>query len=107
MFIFRLRRPKEVAPKDDGRISSEVTGEVMRLLSVMSGELERVEIEQALGPRHEERFRKACLNPASTSGGIEMTIPEKPESRLQEYRLTPRGRHLPAGERVSPGPRKQ
>jgi ATP-dependent DNA helicase RecG len=44
--------------------------------------------------RHEEHFRIAYLRPALTLGLIEMTVPEKPTSRLQRYRLTDRGTAL-------------
>ncbi|MBM3225571.1 MAG: transcriptional regulator, partial [Candidatus Tectomicrobia bacterium] len=42
--------------------------------------------------RNSEHFRKAYLVPALASGLLEMTIPAKPKSRLQQYRLTPQGR---------------
>lgn len=37
-------------------------------------------------------FRERYLGPALADGLIEMTIPDKPNSRLQEYRLTDEGR---------------
>ncbi|MFO7598231.1 MAG: cell filamentation protein Fic, partial [Candidatus Desulfacyla sp.] len=37
-------------------------------------------------------FRERYLKPALTDGLIEMTIPDKPNSRLQKYRLTDKGR---------------
>jgi ATP-dependent DNA helicase RecG len=39
-----------------------------------------------------EHFRKAYLAPALKVGLIEMTIPDAPNSRLQRYRLTEKGR---------------
>jgi ATP-dependent DNA helicase RecG len=54
--------------------------------------MKRVEIQQALGLKHEDHFRKAYLLPALKAGFIEMTIPDKPKSRLQKYRLTQKGR---------------
>ncbi len=37
-------------------------------------------------------FRETYLNPALEDGLIEMTLPDKPNSRLQQYRLTDKGR---------------
>jgi ATP-dependent DNA helicase RecG len=45
-----------------------------------------------LGLRHEDHFRQAYLLPALEAGLIERTIPDKPRSRLQRYRLTARGK---------------
>ena len=78
-----------------GEVTGEVAGEVERLLSVLVGEMSRKELQQALGLRHEEHFRDAYLVPALKSGLIGMTLPDKPTSRLQRYRLTALGRqHL-------------
>ena len=49
---------------------------------------------EALGLRHEDHFRKAYLLPALQAGLIERTVPDKPRSRNQRYRLTPEGREL-------------
>jgi ATP-dependent DNA helicase RecG len=71
-----------------GEVAGEVTGEVKRLLAVMQGDMKRTEIQTALGLKHEDHFREAYLRPALEGGYIEMTIPDKPRSRLQRYRLT-------------------
>jgi len=39
-------------------------------------------------------FKRIYLDPALADGLIEMTIPDKPTSRLQKYRLTEKGRKL-------------
>ena len=52
----------------------------------------RQQIQEAIGLRHEDYFRKAYLLPALRAGLIEMTIPDKPRSSKQRYRLTPAGR---------------
>lgn len=38
------------------------------------------------------KFRQQVLNPLLEAGWIEMTIPDKPRSSKQEYRITPQGR---------------
>jgi len=49
-------------------------------------------IREGLRLKDRTHAREAYINPALKSGFIEMTIPEKPNSRLQKYRLTPRGK---------------
>ena len=71
---------------------TEQVGLDARLLRVMSGEMTRRGIQEALGLRHRIHFREAYLLPALRAGLIEMTIPDKPRSSKQRYRLTPAGR---------------
>lgn len=40
------------------------------------------------------KFRHQVLNPLLDAGLIEMTIPDKPRSSKQRYRLTQKGRKL-------------
>ncbi len=82
-------------PQVTGEATGEVTGEVapeVRLLPAMSGEMTRQQLQEALGLKHEDHFRAAYLLPALRAGLIEMTIPDKPRSSRQRYRLTPAGR---------------
>ena len=66
----------------------EVTPEVQRLLGVVEGEMNRREIQEQLGLKAEKNFRLLYLRPALDMGLIEMTIPGKPRSPKQCYRLT-------------------
>ena len=68
------------APKQS---AGEVTGEVLRLVKAIKGELSRTEIQQALNLKHEDYYREAYLGPAIKAGLVEMTIPEKPRSSKQ------------------------
>ena len=83
-----VRAEAEERPMD--RVTGEVTGEV-RLLPEKSGEMTRQRLQEALGLKHEDHFREAYLTPALRSGLIEMTIPDKPRSSKQRYRLTAAG----------------
>ena len=74
------------------QVTGEVTGEVERLLRAMSGEMARQQLQDALALKHEDHFRAAYLTPALGAGLIEMTLPDKPRSSKQRYRLTARGR---------------
>jgi Fic family protein len=76
-------------------VAREVTPEV-RLLSVLAGEMTRQQLKETLGLKDDEHFRKAYLLPALDAGLIEMTIPDKPRSGKQKYRLTEKGRQLVA-----------
>jgi ATP-dependent DNA helicase RecG len=73
------------------RATEQVTGEVWRLLAVMTSDMKRAEIQLALGLKHEDHFREAYLLPALAANVIAMTQPDKPRSSKQRYRLTERG----------------
>lgn len=49
------------------------------------------DLRQALGIKHRPTFRENYLHPALNDGLIERTLPSKPNSRLQKYRLTAKG----------------
>lgn len=72
-------------------ISPQVTSQVESLLQVLIGEINRQEIQAALGLADREYFRKSYLLPALEAGLVEMTLPDRPSSRNQRYRLTPSG----------------
>jgi len=59
-------------------------------LEALKGEMSRTEIQQALGLRDRKSFHDRYLKPALQAGVIEMTLPDKPNSRLQKYRLNTR-----------------
>jgi ATP-dependent DNA helicase RecG len=80
--------------KDSGQVTGEVTGEVQRLVQSIRGEMSRAEIQREMKLKHEDYFREAYLMPALNSGLIEMTIPDKPRSSKQKYRLTSKGYDL-------------
>ena len=77
-----------------GEVTGEVTGEVRKLVSVCRDAMTRKKLQESLLLRGEENFRKLYLVPALEAGYIEMTIPDKPNSRLQKYRLTAQGKAL-------------
>jgi ATP-dependent DNA helicase RecG len=64
------------------------------MLSIMTGEMTRGEIQEKLGLRDEKHFRENYQQVGVKLSLIEMTIPNKPRSRLQKYRLTDAGKHL-------------
>ena len=71
-----FRPNPKVRAETEERPLDRVAGEV-RLLRVLSGEMTRQRLQEALGLKHENHFREAYLIPALRSGLIEMTIPDK------------------------------
>ena len=65
-----------------------------RLLAVFVGEHNRSDLGHRLKLVNEGHLRKAYIKPALEAGLIEMTIPDKPDSRLQKYRLSAMGKKL-------------
>ncbi len=92
---FMLRMILDTVTTSTPEVATEVTPEV-RLLSFLSGEMTRQQLKKALGLKDDEHFRKAYLLPALSAGLIEMTIPDKPRSSKQKYRLTDKGRQVMA-----------
>lgn len=69
------------------QVNDQETDQVKFLLECMgSEELSAVQIMERLGLSHRPTFRKNYLHPALDMGLIEMTIPDKPNSRNQKYR---------------------
>ena len=59
------------------------------------------EIMAEAGRRDRTKFRHQVMQPLLEAGWLEMTIPDKPTSRHQKYRLTAAGRQLLAELRVA------
>jgi predicted HTH transcriptional regulator len=94
-FVQTLGRPAARAtPEVTREVTPEVTREVtreVRVAQALAGEMTRQQLRQALGLKDDEHFRKSYLLPALEQGLIEMTIPGKPRSSRQKYRLTAKG----------------
>ena len=52
------------------------------------------ELMSILGRTNRTKFRDQVLAPLLSAGLVEMTIPDKPRSSQQKYRLTEKGRKL-------------
>ncbi len=74
------------------QVTPQVTPQVLELLQVVRGETSRAELQAMLGLRDRKSFFERYLRPALSLGLLEMCIPDKPNSRLQKYRLTAKGR---------------
>ncbi len=77
------------------QVTDQVTDQVEELVKVLNMDTEMAYSRQALmillKLKHNQNFRDKYLNPCLTGGFIAMTIPEKPSSTLQKYRLTLKG----------------
>ncbi|MDE0650844.1 MAG: hypothetical protein OXI12_10935, partial [Gammaproteobacteria bacterium] len=72
----------------------KTTVQVRDLVRVLDRDRSRAQILQGLGLRNRSNLVVNYLRPALDAGLIEMTIPDKPTSGRQRYRLTPMGREL-------------
>lgn len=79
---------------DTVQVATQVTMQVENLVKIMNGELSRIEIMKQMKLNNREYFLLEYLQPALQAGFVEMTIPDKPKSKLQKYRLTEKGMEL-------------
>lgn len=79
------------SPSTD-QVTDQVSDQVAALLRALGTKtLSALECMKRLKLSHRPTFRANYLNPALSAGLIERTIPDKPQSRLQKYRLTVAG----------------
>ncbi len=103
-FVTILRRKPGVAFETVGGVTPQETPqvgtksalsrhqvEILRKCLIESGITELMKIA---GRADRTKFRNQVLHPLLSEGLLEMTIPDKPNSRLQKYRLTEKGKAL-------------
>lgn len=79
----------QVKPHDE-----EVTPHVEVLIGAIQGELSRTDMMKIIGLKDRMHFSREYLQPALDAGVIEMTLPDKPKSTKQKYRLTEKGKQF-------------
>ena len=84
----------QVTPQDTPQDTPQVTGHVRQLVAVLTGAMSGARLQEALRLRDRNHFTNTYLRPALEAGLVEMTIPDKPTSRNQRYRLTTAGEAL-------------
>jgi ATP-dependent DNA helicase RecG len=67
---------------------------VLATLAAADQAVPRAVLQNAAQLHDREHFAKEHLQPLLTAGLIEMTIPDKPRSSKQKYRLTDKGRAI-------------
>ena len=86
-----LRRSRKHRATDQE--SDHLTDQVARLLAeLQDGARSAMDVMAALGLSHRPTFRNNYIRPALEAGLVEMTRPESPTARNQQYRLTASGR---------------
>ena len=100
-FLIRLRRRPDLAFEAVGGVVTPPVAppvappvEVLIRLLGQAGPLGNAEIREHLGLKDRAHLRERYLDPALADGLIEPTVPDKPNSRLQQYRLTAKGTAL-------------
>lgn len=91
--------PTEVGYDDDTmqvtmQDTMQVTMQVRALIMALDGEYSGIEIMKKMNLNNRNHFRLEYLQAALKKDIIEMLIPDKPNSRLQKYRLTAKGKEI-------------
>lgn len=94
MHGFELTIPLSAVTTSEGagQVAGQVSREVLSLLAVVQDEMSRKQLQEVSGLKGRDNFEKLYLKPALAAGVLEMTIPNKPKSRMQKYRLTEKGK---------------
>ncbi len=79
--------------------SPQVTPQVLAVLHEADKIQGANKLQQAVGLKDRVHFLKAYLEPLLEAELIERTIPDKPRSSKQKYRLTPKGKEVLASNR--------
>jgi len=91
--------PRATSTPVASEVTPQVTPQVGKLLEALQGEMSRGELMEKLRLKDRMHFGMDYLQPALAAALIEMTIPDKPRSSKQKYRLTDKGRQA-LGERM-------
>lgn len=74
------------------RKTAQVTGQVAaQVIKACEMPKKLTELQELVGIRHRGTFLNNYLRPLLASGWIELTIPEKPRSSKQQYRISEKG----------------
>lgn len=79
------------------QVAPQVTPQVLAFLQVATREMSRQEMMNSLDLKDRKHFSDSYLQPALNAELIEMTLPDKPSSSKQQYRLTEKGRAVTTG----------
>ncbi len=95
---FLVRLPLRPAPSESAQATPQVgtksapSRHQVEILRMCLTDSPLLDLLKLAGRSDRTKFRHQVLNPLLADRLIEMTIPDKPTSRLQKYRLTDKGR---------------
>ena len=95
-FSIGFYKPEFTTPPDTPPVTPPVTPpdtlqltpQVKQLIAALKGAMTRAELQTVLRISNKKYFLTDFIKPALEVGSIEMTIPDKPNSKNQKYRLT-------------------
>ena len=82
------------SPQVTPQVTLQVTPQVLTVLYEADTAQAANKLQQAVGLKDRVHFLKAYLEPLLTAELIERTIPDKPRSSKQKYRLTQKGKEM-------------
>jgi hypothetical protein len=74
------------------QVTAQITAQVALVLRTASEARSREELQQSVALGDRKHFRETLLNPLLQANWLAPTLPEKPKSPRQKYRLTEAGR---------------
>ena len=74
------------------QVTPQVAPQVVAILTAARHPRSRSQLQESAGLKDREHFRMAYLEPLLAARWLEMTIPDKPTSSKQRYRVTEAGR---------------
>lgn len=90
--IMESEKSADERMKDQEGTKSGLSRDQVEILHFLSEEQLITELMESVGRANRTKFRDQVLNPLIVSGMVEMTIPDKPRSSKQRYRLTEKGK---------------
>lgn len=95
-FFANMEVTMEVSREVDVEVVNEIIGKTQKLLILLepNREYTKKELQEKVGLKNDEYFRKSYMLPLLEIKILEMTIPDKPKSSKQKYKLTEKGTRI-------------
>ena len=92
-FPVRVGQTPQVGAQDEAQVGTKsgLSQDQVEILRLCRRERTLIELMNAIGRRNRTKFRDSFIKPLLEKGFLVLTIPDKPQSRLQRYRTTAHG----------------